>query len=728
LGDARFRALVQHAADIVVVVQPDGTITYVSPAVKRILGYEPEDLIGADAAMFRHPEDPGVTSGPLDDTAPDAPTPVVVRTRHADGSWRHLEVVYTDRTDDSVVDGVVVNARDITERRRAEHELQERSAQQAAVVALGERALAGASVDDILKSAATQVAKTLDVAVVNVFELVPSGEAAVLRGEHGGARGRVGTYRQALEPGSWIAFLVNRHGPVVTPDLRIERRFRVDPAAIRAGLVSGFAARLEGRDGPVGAIVAVDARPRRFTHDDIAFLQSVANVLASAIDRGRVTDEMRHRGLHDALTGLPNRTLVLDRVSHALARGRRRREQTAVLFVDIDRFKRINDTLGHQVGDQLIVEVARRLARAVRPGDTVARLGGDEFLVLCEDVDGVDDAAEVANQIAQSMIMPLTVGDHQVNLTVSTGIALGATDTDDPSTLLRDADLAMYRAKQGGRARSEVFDGAMRDEAAERLEIEEALHRAVERGELEVCYQPQIDLATGAVIGAEALLRWHHPHWGTVYPDAFIPVAEDSGLIQDIGGWVLDQACRQARELRRRCPGFVMAVNLSTRQLGQLDLVAVVQSALKRNDLPPEALNFEITESALLDDQLLGDTTMRALRELGIRLSIDDFGTGYSSLSYLTRLPVHEVKIDRGFTAGLGREPGPSAIVAAVVAMAHALGLRTTAEGVERQEQLDLLRQLGCDAGQGWLWAGPRPADDFEAWLDEHMDRTHIAV
>jgi diguanylate cyclase (GGDEF)-like protein/PAS domain S-box-containing protein len=426
---------------------------------------------------------------------------------------------------------------------------------------------------------------------------------------------------------------------------------------------------------------------------------------------------LTHMALHDSLTGLPNRTLALDRLSLALARTERHPSSVAVLFLDLDRFKVINDSLGHNVGDELLVAVASRLREAVRPSDTVARIGGDEFVVVCEDIGEIEDAARIAERIAEALSRSFDLSEDEVILSTSIGIALSSTHQDAPEDLLRDADSAMYRAKERGRNRYEVFDSSMRVEAVERLEMEQALRRALGRSELCLFYQPVLDVDSGSVVGVEALLRWNHPERGLLRPAEFISLAEDTGLILPIGRWALQEACRQAqrwREADPQRPPLTIAVNLSARQLAQPDVADMVAEALESTGTDPSQVWLEITESVLTGDTETTIGALRALKALGVRLSVDDFGTGYSSLLYLKRFPVDTLKVDRAFVAGLGTHPEDTAIVAGVVRLAQTLGLTAIAEGVETEEQRAALLALGCDLAQGYLFGHPEPPEDLD--------------
>jgi diguanylate cyclase (GGDEF)-like protein/PAS domain S-box-containing protein len=438
-------------------------------------------------------------------------------------------------------------------------------------------------------------------------------------------------------------------------------------------------------------------------------------------ERRLAADALAHQATHDPLTGLPNRTLFLDRLDHALARARRSRGKLGVLFLDMDDFKLVNDTQGHEAGDLLLVALTPRLSAALRPGDTVARFGGDEFVVLCEDL-VVDAAAlSIAQRIGDACSRPIKIGDHEHTVTVSTGVVIVDGGASTPSNVLRDADAAMYRAKAQGKGRIELFDEGMRAQLIERMAIESSLRRALENGELRLFYQPVYSLERNQIVGVEALLRWQHPMRGLLEPADFISIAEDSGLIVPIGEWVLEQACRQAASWRDRANGaepLHVSVNLSPRQVTRSNVVAAVQRVLRNTGLEPELLDLEITEHTLIEEGEASALALRELKDVGVRLVLDDFGTGYSSLSYLKRYTIDALKIDRSFVDGLGSaDSGDGAIVNAVVSMARELDVGVTAEGVETAAQLAQLRENGCPFAQGYLFSRPAPPEELDAML-----------
>jgi diguanylate cyclase (GGDEF)-like protein/PAS domain S-box-containing protein len=431
-------------------------------------------------------------------------------------------------------------------------------------------------------------------------------------------------------------------------------------------------------------------------------------------ERRLAEEQLVHRSLHDPLTELPNRMLFMDRLGQALRRDERRPGSVAVMFVDLDHFKVINDSMGHEAGDQVLGVIASRLQSILRPGDTVSRFGGDEFVILCEDILDERQAVRIADRLARTVAQPLPLPTGDVVVTASVGIALAMDATDRPEALIRDADAALYRAKERGRARHELFDHAMGMRAVKRMETENELRQAIERGELRLHYQPIVRAGNGRIASVEALVRWEHPEKGLLPPDEFISVAEETGLIEPLGSWVLHEACSQFGRWQARAPDglpLVMAVNLSARELGRQGFVGRVEDALAEVRMDPTNLCLEITETVLIEAARSARSALDELRKIGVSLAIDDFGTGYSSLTYLKRFQVDSLKVDRSFVEGLGRDPEDTAIVTAVVALAHALGLSTVAEGVESHEQLEQVQSLGCDFVQGYYFAAPQPAD-----------------
>jgi diguanylate cyclase (GGDEF)-like protein/PAS domain S-box-containing protein len=462
-----------------------------------------------------------------------------------------------------------------------------------------------------------------------------------------------------------------------------------------------------------------DVQSRSFpVYDAQGRVARVAAVVHDITDQKAQELRIQHLAYHDALTGLPNRMLVFDRLGRGLAHAQRMRTTLAVIFLDLDRFKTINDTLGHLAGDALLCQVADRLRTSVRDTDTVARLGGDEFLVVLEAMQEAAQVAHVADKLLSSMAAPFVLHGQELHVTTSLGISLYPRDGQDAETLLKYADTALYKAKDAGRNAYRFFSPEMDAQAHAQLRLENDLRRALERDEFELHYQPQIDLCTGSCVGMEALVRWRHPQRGLVLPGDFIPLAEETGLILPIGCWVLRTACAQAAAWRAQAPsGLRMAVNLSARQLQRTLLHDQVRQALAESGLPPHALELELTESSVMRDADEALDILQSLHELGVQIAIDDFGTGYSSLAYLKRFPIDRLKIDRSFIGGVESDGDAAAIVEAIIAMAHKLKLRVLAEGVETAGQHAFLQRLGCDEAQGWLFGRPLAAVDAQRRL-----------
>ena len=447
-------------------------------------------------------------------------------------------------------------------------------------------------------------------------------------------------------------------------------------------------------------------------------------------ERKALEQRLKHQALHDPLTGLPNRTLFTDRLGQALARAERRDGSVVVLFLDLDNFKYVNDSLGHEAGDRLLVAVAGRLRALLRPEDTLARLGGDEFVALLEGIEDRSQAMRVVERVGKGLRVPVLVDQRDVFATASIGVAFSGSPGDRPEDLIRDADAAMYRAKESGKDHHAVFRPEMKGYASRRLGLESDLRLALRRpaDEFRVHYQPKALVGTGGIAGVEALLRWEHPYRGTVLPPDFIPLAEETGLIVPLGHWALEQACRQTKKWQAehpRDPALSVNVNLSARQFRDPDLVSRVADVLEETKLSPASLCLEITESAIMEEAHSSVETLGGLKDLGVRLAIDDFGTGYSSLSYLKRFPVDAINVDRSIVAGLGRDEGDSAIVSAIVTLAHALTFEVVAEGVETEAEVEELRSLGCDLAQGYYFWKPVPAEEVSSLLADQAKRGH---
>ena len=713
-SEERYRGVVESTSEGVWMLDLQNVTTFTNRRLADILGWEVDEMLGRSLFEFVDPDDRRM----LEHNAPRLRVALSdyheFKLRRKDGSelWAGLAASpLTDGSGDHA--GSLVVLSDITRRKQAE-------AQQAAVADLGQRALAGLGLQALLQDAVAVTADLLEVRYSSVLELLPDGEQLLLRAGAGWEDDVIGTATVPAGHGSQAGFGLVAGVPVIVRDLAQDSRFTPSRLLLERGVVAGMNVPILAEARSYGVLSAHTTRPRDFNADETNFLQSVANVLGAAIERDAAEERTRYKALHDPLTGLPNRALFLDRLEHGLARSRRWPSVLAVLFLDLDRFKLINDSMGHDCGDQLLITVAERLAGAIRPGDTVARLGGDEFTILCDDLEDADQAVEIATRVAEAVERPLRLEDSEVVMTTSVGIAIASDSDQRPAQLLRDADAAMYRAKGGGKARCEIFDEDMRVRTMERLTMESALRHAVERDELRLLYQPQIQLETGKIVGVEALVRWQHPERGTVSPLDFIPMAEEIGLIVPIGAWVLAEACEQLRRWRTDHPQLtlpVMAVNLSARQLTQPNMPQVVANALAEAQLEPAALCLEITESVLVSEAESVLATLNALKALGVRLAVDDFGTRYSSFSYLKRFPIDFLKVDRSFIERLDENAADRAIVAGIINMAHALHLEVIAEGVETSEQSSHLRMLGCDLAQGFYFARPRAHAALEELL-----------
>jgi diguanylate cyclase (GGDEF)-like protein len=469
----------------------------------------------------------------------------------------------------------------------------------------------------------------------------------------------------------------------------------------------------------VVGVMAMFAR-QPFSEDTAEALASVADVIAQDMERRRAEERLRYQAFHDLLTGLPNRRLFVDRLEQALRRtGRTRGRKVAVLYMDLDNFKVINDSLGHKQGDALLSTVAERLRNCLRPEDTLARFGGDEFTVLIEDIHSPKDVVQVAERIVEELREPFVIYERELFVRASIGIALGDARTQFSEELLRDADTAMYRAKEQETLKNyEFFDRSIYDRVLARLTLENELRSALENGEFLLHYQPIVNLCTSEVWGVEALLRWQHPERGLLNPSEFVPVAEESGLIVPVGKRVMEDACELANELQRSRPrSLVACVNFSAMQLEYPDSAHTVEEILRRTGLQASLLHLDITETAYIRTIAAHDGSLDRLKGLGVRISIDDFGMGYSSLSYLKRLPSDTLKVDKSFVAGLGEDIKDTSIVRMIIDLAHTLGMEVVAEGVESKKQAELLRQMGCDMAQGYYYAKPMPPEEMSVFL-----------
>ena len=449
-------------------------------------------------------------------------------------------------------------------------------------------------------------------------------------------------------------------------------------------------------------------------YNEKGIVVGTAGIARDVTDRKRMEEEIRHMAQHDALTGLPNRRLFIDILQVELAQARRHRTKLAVLFLDLDHFKEINDTLGHEAGDHLLKEVSGRFREATRESDTVARIGGDEFNMILADIDRIEYVSDIAVKIVDSLRKPIFINGHELYVTTSVGISMYPDDSGDIQTLLRYADIAMYHAKGSGRNTFRFYNPSINAKTIERMKLERWLRQTIRRGELSVLYQPQIDIKSKKISYAEALVRWNHPERGLLEPRDFIPLAEETGFITSIDEWVLRTVCSQAAAWKKSgLESFCVAVNISARQFQSPVLVKMLSGILTKTGLPPGCLDLEVTESTAMSDVEQSASQLLELREMGVHVSIDDFGTGYSSLNYLKKLPIERLKIDKSFIHDLVKDSDDRAIIGAVTSMAHKMGIKTVAEGVETEEQLAFLRDSECDEAQGFLFSRPVPAEQF---------------
>ncbi len=672
-----FRLLAENSIDAISRLSPDLETLYVSPSIRNIIGFTPAELIGRHPLESVHPDDKESLRLAYREalTNPANVTTVTYRRRHRDGHYVWCETTGHAIEDESgEVAEIHIITRDISARKRAE---------------------------DGLREAEARYRSIFENAVEGIFQTSPTGRYLTANP----------SLARIYGFGSPDELLASYYDIGHQLYVNSRKRFEFIEEMKMAGQVSNFEAQIKRKDGEV-IWISENAREVR---DEDGILLYYEGTVEDVTARKNAQDQLFHDAFHDRLTGLANRTLFSSRMTQAFSRLKRHPDAPfAVLFLDFDRFKNINDSLGHLAGDELLVSIAHRLEEYLRPGDTVSRLGGDEFAILIEEVRDQSDAIHVAERVQSAMARPFTLGGQEVFSSASIGIAIAHADYDNPDDLLRDADMAMYRAKAQGKARFALFDSGMHTRAVALLQLETDLRWAIERREFELHYQPIVSLGTGRITGFEALVRWRHPERGLVSPGEFIPVAEETGWIVPIGAWVLETACEQLARWQAElqfAPALTMSVNLSGKQFSQLDLIPFIHRQLQRWDIAPENLRLEITESAIMENAESVIGRLHTLRELGVKLALDDFGTGYSSLSYLHRFPLDTLKIDRSFVMSMQDGGENREIVRTIVALGLALNLDVIAEGIEEETQLRDLRELGCKGGQGYFFSRPLSPD-----------------
>ena len=703
----QFAALIQLSQDFIAIADLDGTVTFVNEAGRRLVG------LSSDEQTLGRPTDDYFTD---EGREKSREIEQAVRER---GFWEGETVLRHFGTDEAIPvsansflvtrssDGaplaLATVQRDLRGRMRQEQALVLRAQEQRAVAELGRLALT-MPLAELMQEAVQLVHARYPSLVAGVLRRMPDGRAAEL------VASSVADWVPVvidLDDSSLTGRSIVRNEIVASDDVVSDPEFPHQTATARFGMRSALSVPIPDVGHPWGAVGASGTEPRQWTEDDVAFVDAVAATLGAAVRRQQLESQLQHQALHDGLTGLPNRALVTDRIEHALDRSGRTDGTVAVLLLDLDDFKTVNDSLGHGSGDELLAELAHRFQRVVRDGDTVARLGGDEFVVVCEDVRSEQDVAFVAEALLEACAGPVQLDGQPIGLSASAGVSLAGPGDEDTQALLAEADIAMYRAKRDRPGTYRIFDEAMRGDVLGRMNVAGELRAAVRADALDLEFQPIVDLATGGLAAMEALARWTNEAGERVPPDVFIPVAEETGLIAELGAVVLRRAARQAVAWQAHREVGVR-VNASAHELRSRTYFDQVMGTLEETGLAPRLLGLEITESTFVVDDTSTQDTLTRLRDAGVSLLIDDFGTGYSSLSYLQRFPVVDVlKVDRSF---LGEGTRGEAVVRAVVGLGRAFGLQVCAEGVETADQLARVRDLGCDFAQGYLLSRPVPA------------------
>ncbi|TQK03331.1 EAL domain-containing protein [Herbaspirillum sp. SJZ107] len=700
--DALMNSLMQHKsamdqAAIVCEVDTGGRIAEVNELFVANSGFTRAELVGMPLGAVGRPADPDHAWQPGPQVWNGE---VALAGRNGVRQWRRTIVPMFEG---ERIERYICIDIDITERKEFERAIVENAKRQTLIAELGRKALADNDLDELFAEAAEAAARGLGTPGAALFEAAGDG-SVLLRAAAGRLAGAEGQHLAAA------ALLPQPHDLPLRPWMA--------PLAEQHGLERGLDACIGSAENPFGLIGVYDDGLRHFGPDDATFLRGIGNILATAIERRDARNRLTYLAQYDPLTSLPNRRHLALGLEQALARASAQGRRAAVMFIDLDRFKNVNDMLGHGVGDQLLVQAAARLQACAREGELVARLGGDEFAVVLPDVSGDDDTAALAAEIIQSLAQPFYLQGQQLFVSASVGIASYPEHGDNAEILLKSADTAMYGAKNDGRNTYQFFARAMHENAALRLQTEAQLRQALERGEFLLHYQPKLDLAGATVSGFEALLRWNHPQRGLVPPLEFISILEDTGLILPVGEWVIGEVCRQLKAWQADgLPLAPVAINLSARQLQQDDLAGAIERIVVGAGVEPTLLEFELTESMLMTNPEAAVETLSRIKALGMRLSVDDFGTGYSSLAYLKRFPLDALKIDRTFVRDLPHDSDDALITKAVIRLAHSLNLKVVAEGVENVEQIRELEKYDCDEIQGYYVSRPLPAQGAAAML-----------
>jgi diguanylate cyclase (GGDEF)-like protein/PAS domain S-box-containing protein len=644
------------------------------------------------------------------------------RFRRQDGTFAYvLDRGHVVRDDAGRALRMIAAMADITQQKEVEQRIHSQALQQRLIAEFGQQAFASTDLDDVMSHAVELASVTLKADYCDLLELDADGTQLFRKA----ATGRSDDFPTSssavpVRPGGPIEFVLARREPLVASDLSQDERFRGSPLLER-GVRSSILVPIFGTSGSFGVLNVHAKKTRHFSEEHLSFLQSVANILAVAIERKSAEDRLAYLAQFDALTGLPNRHLFHDQLQKTMANARRTGHPMAVLFIDLDHFKLVNDTQGHSAGDKLLKEAATRLSQCVRSGDTVGRFGGDEFGAIVSELSRPGDAGTIAQKVLDALAQPFRLDAHETYVSASVGITLFPSDGDNPESLVMNADTAMYRAKEQGRNTYQYFTREMNERTLARVKMDAALRHAIERKEFFILYQPKVELASRRICGFEALLRWEHPDRGMVLPGEFVSILEEAGLIVQVGEWVLREVSAQVRSWQSAgLAAMPVTVNLSARQFQQKEFEATVRRVLREGRVDPGLVQFELTESLLMSDPEGAARTLRGLKDTGVKISVDDFGTGYSSLAYLKRFPIDSLKIDRSFVRDITMDPEDEAIALAIIGLAHALKLRVVAEGVETSAQLAWLAANGCDEIQGFYFSVPTTPEECAKMLSEN--------